>query len=190
MNLKTIAPIAFLALGAVSAMAQPVISAKSGLISKAEGDVFVGDKEVQESQTNFPDVKENAILRTGDGRAEILLTSGVCMRIGEKASFKMLTNRLIDTRLEILSGSALIEATEIAKDNNLTILAGEATVSISKHGLYRFDMATNSIKVFDGTAGVTVNGETMLVGQGRMLKMENGKPVIEKFNKEETDALD
>ena len=167
-----------------------MISAKSGMVSKAEGEVYVGDKEIVESQTNFPDIKENAVLRTGHGRAEILLTNGVAMRVGEDASFKMLTNRLIDTRLEILTGSALIEATEIVKDNNLTILAGEATVGIAKHGLYRFDMATNSIKVFDGTASVTINGQTMLVGQGRMLKVENGQPVIEKFNKDETDALD
>jgi hypothetical protein len=187
---KTILPLAILTLGAVSALAQPVISAKSGMVSRAEGEVFVGDKEVLESQTNFPDVKESTILRTGQGRAEILLTNGVAMRVGENASFKMLTNRLIDTRLEILTGSALIEATEIVKDNNLTILAGEATVSIAKHGLYRFDMAGNSLKVFDGTASVTVNGQTLLVGQGRMMKMENGQPVVEKFNKDELDALD
>jgi len=187
---KTLLSLAFLTLGAVSAIAQPVISAKAGMVSKAEGEVYVGDKEIAESQTNFPDIKENAVLRTGHGRAEILLTNGVAMRIGEDASFKMLTNRLIDTRLEILTGSALIEATEIVKDNNLTILAGEATVGIVKHGLYRFDMANNSIKVFDGTASVTINGQTMLVGQGRMLKVENGQPVIDKFNKDETDALD
>jgi hypothetical protein len=187
---KAILPLAILTVGAVSALAQPVISAKSGMVSKAEGEVFIADKEVLESQTNFPDVKENTVLRTGQGRAEILLTNGVAMRVGENASFKMLTNRLIDTRLEILTGSALIEATEIVKDNNLTILAGEATVGIAKHGLYRFDMATNSFKVFDGTASVTVNGQTLLVGQGRMMKMENGQPVIEKFNKDDLDALD
>lgn len=187
---KAILPIAILTLGAAAALAQPVISAKSGMVSKAEGEVFIGDKEVAESQTNFPEVKENTVLRTGQGRAEILLTSGVAMRIGESASFKMLTNRLIDTRLEILTGSALIEATEIVKDNNLTVLAGEATVGIVKHGLYRFDMANNAIKVFDGTASVTVNGETMLVGQGRMLRMEGGQPVIEKFSKDDVDALD
>ena len=181
---------ACLTMGTVAALAQPVISARSGLVNKAEGDVFIGDKAIEESQTNFPEVKENSVLRTTQGRAEVLLTRGVYMRIGENASFKMLTNRLIDTRLEILSGSALVEATEIVKDNNLTILAGDATVAVNKHGLYRFDLATGTIKVFDGTAGVTVNGQTVLVGQGRLLKMVNGQPVIEKFEKDETDALD
>jgi hypothetical protein len=187
---KLLVTAATLTLGTVAALAQPVISAKSGMVSKAEGEVFIGETAVAESQTNFPEVKENAVLSTKQGRAEILLTRGVYMRIGEDASFKMLTTRLIDTRLEILTGSALIEAAEIVKDNNLTILAGEATVAVTKHGLYRFDMKDNSLKVFDGTASVTVNGETMLVGQGRLLKMDAGKPVIEKFNKDEVDALD
>jgi hypothetical protein len=187
---KAVLTIATLALGVVSALAQPVISAKAGVIARAEGEVFIGDTAVEDSQATFPEVKENAVLRTQRGRAEILLTRGVYMRVGESASFKMLTNRLIDTRLEVLTGSALVEADEINKDNNLTILAGEATVSVNKHGLYRFDMATPSIKVFDGTASVTVNGQTLLVGAGRMLKMEGGQPVIEKFNKEDTDALD
>jgi len=187
---KLLVSAAALTLGTVVALAQPVISAKSGMLSKAEGEVFIGDTAVAESQTNFPEVKENAILSTEQGRAEVLLTRGVYMRVGEDASFKMLTTRLIDTRLEILTGSALVEATEIVKDNNLTILAGEATVTIAKHGLYRFDMPTRSIKVFDGTASVTVNGETQLLGQGRLLKMEGGKPVIEKFNKDDVDALD
>jgi hypothetical protein len=186
---KAVLTIATLGLGAVSALAQPVISARSGMISRAEGEVFIGETAIEESQATFPEVKENAVLRTQQGRAEVLLTRGVYMRVGDNASFKMLTNRLIDTRLEVLTGSAIVEADEIVKDNNLTILAGEATVAVNKHGLYRFDMSTGTIKVFDGTASVTINGQTVLVGAGRMMKMEAGQQ-IEKFNKEETDALD
>jgi len=187
---KNVLAVGFLAVSAVSALAQPVISAKAGVVSRAEGDVFIGDTAVENGSAVFPEVKENAILRTELGRAEVLLTRGVYMRVGEKASFKMFTNRLIDTRLEILTGSAIVEADEIVKDNNLTILAGEATVAINKHGLFRFDMASNSIKVFDGSASVAVNGETTIVGSGRLLKLENGKPVVEKFNKDDMDALD
>src|SRR5436305_1949237 len=142
---KAIVTVASLMLGTVSAFAQPVISAKSGMVARAEGEVFIGDTAVEESQTTFPEVKENAVLRTQRGRAEVLLTRGVYMRMGESASFKMLTNRLIDTRLEILTGSAIVEADEIVKDNNLTILAGEATVSVNKHGLFRFDMKEGTV---------------------------------------------
>src|SRR5437016_9149998 len=131
------------------ASAQSVISAKSGLIHYAEGRVYLGDQLVENKFGNFPDIKENAQLRTKDGRAEVLLTPGVFLRISENSSFRMVTNRLIDTRLELLTGSAVVEADEVAKDTNVTIVVRQAAVLIAKHGLYRFDMEPARVKVFE-----------------------------------------
>ena len=52
----------------------------------------------------FPGSEGKPELRTEEGRAEVLLTPGVFLRLGENSSFRMITNRLIDTRLEFLSG--------------------------------------------------------------------------------------
>jgi hypothetical protein len=51
------------------ASAQSVISAKSGLLSYVEGQVLLNDQPVEFSTTRFADVKENSIVKTGDGRA-------------------------------------------------------------------------------------------------------------------------
>ena len=93
---------AVLALGAIPACAQPVISAKSGLVAYVQGEVFLGDQPVESSLTSFPEVKEKMVLRTAEGRAEVLLSPGVFLRMGENSSFRMIANRLIDTRLELL----------------------------------------------------------------------------------------
>jgi uncharacterized membrane protein YgcG len=180
--------VAVLALGAVPALAQPVISAKSGVVSYVQGTVMVGDEVVKPSETKFTEVKENAILRTEEGLAEVLLTSGTILRTGEHASFKMLTNRLIDTRLQLLTGSHVVEVMEVQKDNNLTLVMKDATVVITKHGLYRFDVDQSRIKVFDGVLGVSVNGQSNLVGAGKMIDATTAS--VEKFDKEDTDALD
>ena len=87
----------------------------------------------------FPEVKENQQLKTEEGRAEVLLTPGVFLRLGENSSFRMITNRLIDTRLEFLSGAAIVEAEDIGKDNSVTVVYGDATVHPLKKGIYRFD---------------------------------------------------
>src|SRR5579862_5446531 len=100
-------------LGAVSVSAQPIISAKAGTIALVEGKVYLADQPVEPSLTKFPDIKENNIVRTEEGRAEVLLTPGVVMHLGENSSFRLITNRLIDTRLELLTGSAVIDALEI-----------------------------------------------------------------------------
>jgi hypothetical protein len=181
---------ALLALGALSLSAQPVISAKSGVIAYVEGKVFLGDQAVEYSVTRFPDMKEGSVVRTEDGRAEILLTPGIALRLGENASLKMISNRLIDTRIELLSGSAVIEADEIAKDNNVTVVSRDASVALSKAGIYRFDSVPGSLKVFKGQAEVSMNGEITPVGSGRMMLLSGAKASVEKFNSEETDSLD
>jgi len=162
---------AVLALSAIPALAQPVISAKSGLISYVEGKVYLGDQIVEPSPTHFPDVKENALVRTAEGRAEVLLTPGVVLRLGENSSFKMLTNRLIDTRLELLTGSAVVEADEIAKDTSVTLVCKDGTVSLGKKGLYRLDTAPARLKVFEGLASVQVAGQNVEVASGKMLSL-------------------
>jgi hypothetical protein len=179
-----------LALAALPVSAQPVISAKSGVISYTEGSVKLADQAVEATATKFPEVKEKAVLRTEEGRAEVLLTMGVILRLGDNASLKMLTNRLIDTRMDLLSGSHIIEADEIQKDNNLTVMAKDSTVLINKRGLYRFDIDQNRLKVFDGTASVDKNGQTILVGAGKSLALSGPSTSVEKFDKEATDALD
>src|SRR5450759_1922780 len=179
--------VAVLALGALPALAQPVISAKSGVVSYVIGKVMVGDEVVKPSETKYTEVKENAVLRTEDGRAEVLLTLGAILRTGDNSSFKMLTNRLIDTRVELLTDTHIVEVAEIQKDNNLTLVAKDATVVMTKRGLYSFDVDQSRIKVFECVSGVTVNGQSTLVGAGKA--MDTATASVEKFDKDATDAL-
>jgi hypothetical protein len=179
-----------LALSAIPALAQPVISAKSGLISYVEGKVYLSDQLVEPSPTHFSDVKETAVVRAAEGRAEVLLTPGVVLRLGENSSFKMITNRLIDTRLELLTGSAVVEADEIAKDTNVTVVCKDGTVSLGKKGLYRFDTAPARLKVFEGQASAQVAGQNVDVASGKMLGLGGAIASVERFDKQDTDSLD
>jgi hypothetical protein len=181
--------VAILALMALPAPAQPVISAKSGVVSDVLGKVYLGDQLIEPSLTKFPDVKENAILRTAEGRAEVLLPPGVFLRLGENSSFRMITNRLIDTRIELLSGSAIIEAVELTKDTNVTVVARDATITLDKAGLYRFDMEPARVKVFKGAASVAIAGQNVAVPGGKMLPL-SGTASLEKFNTDDTDSIE
>src|SRR5512132_4201174 len=149
-----------LALGALPAGAQTVIGAKSGVINWVEGDAFLGDKPYVMQPSQFGEVKENMVFRTEEGRAEVLLPPGVFFRIGENASFKMISNRLVDTRVELLTGSAILEVDDLDKEAKLTVVCKEGTVTISKVGLYRFDTQPAQLKVYKGSAEVAINGQT------------------------------
>jgi len=173
---------------AVVASAQSVISAKSGLIHYAEGRVYLGDQLVENKLNTFPDIKENAQLRTEDGRAEVLLTPGVFLRIAENSSFRMVTNRLIDTRVEFLSGSILVEADELLKDNGVTIVYNDYAIQVEKKGIYRLDSNPAALRVYDGAVQAQINGKTQEIKEGQLLAL-NGDLKLAKFDKEDVDAL-
>jgi hypothetical protein len=176
------------AAGNIAALAQSVvISARSGLIHYVEGQVYVGDQAVETKFGTFPEVKENQILKTEEGRAEVLLTPGVFLRLGENSSIRMITNRLIDTRLEFLSGTAIVEAESIGTDNSVTMVYKDATVHILKKGVYRLDSSPAELRVFDGVAEVASGDDTIQVKEGHVVAFDT--LAVRRFDKTATDAL-
>ena len=172
----------------VSANAQSVISAKAGLVHYTEGQVFVADKRVENKIGEFTEMKSGDVLRTTDGRAEVLLTPGVFLRIGENSSFKLVNNKLDDIRIDLTQGSAIIEAGEVNKYDSILITAGAATINFEKRGLFRIDSDPAALRVFDGEASVAVGGQQMKIKEGKMTSL-NGVLLAEKFSKEWSDPL-
>jgi hypothetical protein len=175
---------------AIPVAAQPVISARSGVIAYGEGAVYVSDKAWEPAQTKFDAIKENTLVRTGEGRVEVLLVPGTFLRLGENGSFRLLTNRLIDTRLDLLRGSAVVEVDQVTKDNNVTIVNHDATIQFHKAGLYRLDSEPASVKVFKGAATVQMGERNIEVPSGKMLGLAGETAAVEKFDTEDTDTLD
>lgn len=183
-------PVAMLVSVALPASAQTVIGAKSGVINWVEGNVFLNEQPYVMQPSQFGEVKENMVLRTEAGRAEVLLPPGVFFRVAENTSFKMISNRLIDTRVELLKGSGIIEIDDLAKEANVTVVARDATITLNKAGLYRFDSEPAQLKVFKGTADVALHGDTVSVPAGKMMTLTGTVASVEKFNVEDTDSFD
>ena len=178
-----------LTMAAVPAWAQSVISAQSGLIHYAEGRVLVDGQPVEVKVSNFPAVKEKQELRTEEGRVEVLLTPGVFLRLGENSSLRMVSNRLTDSRIEFASGSAVIEAVDLLKDNQVTVTFKDWSVALRKNGLYRFDSEPAQLMVYSGEASVATQGQVPLVlKEGRCLPYGPGQVAV-KFDKEANDSL-
>ena len=179
---------AVLALGASAAWAQQVISAHSGVIHKVEGQVLLDGQQVHQKFGEFPDMKNGQTLLTEDGRAEVLLTPGVILRIAESSSFKMVSNIRSDTRLEMLTGSSLIEVGELLPSNAITLIFHDVHIDLTKKGLYRVDANEARLRVYDGEARVTQDAQTITAHKGREVLMG---PVLSanNFNTKDTDAF-
>ena len=65
------------------ASGQLVVSTHSGLVYSFEGSVCIGDQRLEPKFGKFPNLGEGHYLRTERGRAEVLLTPGVVLRLGE-----------------------------------------------------------------------------------------------------------
>lgn len=188
------AGIALFAAGAASA--QQAISARAGMINVAEGDVFLTDdrgaapQKVEPKPSELVSMKEGQTLRTGEGRAELLLTPGAFLRIGESSAVRMHSNRLSSVKLEVVEGTALIDVAELLRDNSVIMLLQGAETELEKAGLYRFDAVPPRIRVFSGQAEVTAAGRTQTIKSGRELRLEGGQWAAGRFDPErETDAL-
>jgi hypothetical protein len=162
-------PFALLSLAAVSAWGQNAISARAGMVNHVEGQVFIEGKAIDPKFGQFPQVNNDETLSTQEGRAEVLLTPGVFLRLDENSSFKMLSNRLSDTAVEIASGSALLEVDELLKDNAIAVHFKGGTISLTKQGLYRFDQDLARLRVYDGEAHVTLGENNLTARKGKQV---------------------
>jgi hypothetical protein len=174
-----------------TASAQHVISARSGVVQYTEGTVLADNKPVDTSLGHFLQLQENQQLDTEEGRAEVLLNPGVVLRLGENGSVKMLSSKLTDTRVEILKGSAILEANALSnetKDNAVTLVYKGITFAPLKNGLYRIDTDPARVRVYEGELLVTSPGGELRLKKGHEAMLD-GELVAGKFDPKADDDL-
>ena len=174
---------------AASAGAQSVISAHSGVIHYVEGDVTIDGSAVHPKFAEFPDVKSGQVLATEEGRAEVLLTPGVFLRVTENSSVRMLSNALADTRMEVLSGSVLVEVGELLPNNAIAFDAAGAHMTLAKKGLYRIDAGPARLRVYDGQAVVSEGSDSLTAKKGHEIDLDAAKLLDARFDVKDTDSF-
>ncbi len=182
---------AMIGMTAVGANAQSIISAHSGTVHYSEGAVMIDGVTVEHKAAKFSQIKENGVLSTAMGRAEVLLTPGVFLRVGENTSIKLLDNRLASTRIELLSGVVMVESDDpdvSVKNSAVTILYKTYEIQPLKFGLFEIDTNANSMKVFKGQANVVAGNMKALVKEGRQMPF-SAALLTERFDAKDADDL-
>ena len=174
-NARTVA-LSVIALASVSwfrASGQSVVSTHSGVIYFFVGSVFLGNERLEQKFGRFLDIGEGQELRTELGRAEVLLTPGVFLRLDANSSIRMLATQFSDTRFELLAGSAILEATEATPGTSVSLLYKNWQVRVPQEGTYRIDTAPPLIRPYKGQVEVGIAGkaETVGVREGEILPL-------------------
>src|SRR5690349_9887100 len=187
---RSAAVLAGLLVAAVTAMPQSyTISAKPGAVNYIEGHAFLNGQPLSDKGLRSAFLNANDTLSTDLGKAEILLTPGVFLRIGDNSEIRMVSPSLTDTQVELKKGAAMIEADGLTKENRVQINDHGASITIEKNGLYRFTADDNpTVAVLQGKAQVYFGDKKIELGKGHQtLLSENLKP--EKFDTKKDDAL-
>jgi hypothetical protein len=171
-----------------AAWSQYVVGAQSGVIQFTAGEVFVDQQAVRATPRKFPAVQLGQVLRTGRGRAEMLLGQAVFLRLGQQSSVQMLSSRLTDTQLEVTRGKVLVEVVALNKDGRIQIRLGNTTTEFKRTGLYRFDLPPGEIRVFGGEAEVSSGDQKVDLTRGKSVRGDSDL-MPQKFDLKKTDGL-
>ena len=166
-------------------------AALPGTLNYVEGQASIGDQSLTAKQVGSVELQPGQKLDTDSGKAEILLTPGVFLRIGQDSVAQLISSNLTNTEARLEKGQALVEVAEIHKDNMLRIASDGATTQLLKTGLYGFDADNRQVRVFKGEALVQTGDQSVKVKGGRELDLNaDAKVKPRKFDKNSYEQSD
>ena len=159
-----------------------------GTLNYVEGRVSVQGQLQTQKSVGSTYLAPNQDMETGKGHAEMLLTPGVYLRLGDNSDVRMISPGLADTQVQLMKGSAMLEVDELFKENNMSVVVDGATTRVEKQGLYDFTANPATVKVLDGKAVTYEGDEHVNLKKGREVLVAEGQPfTAQKFDKNEVE---
>ena len=157
---------------------QPV---QPGTVNYVEGNVAVNGQAVTSQQAGNVTMQAGDELTTSKGKAEVLLTPGVFLRVDDNSTVKLISPDLANTQVQVEQGRAGVEVDDIMKENDLQIVDAGVTTRLQKTGYYEFDANSPQVMVFKGEAEAELaNGKGKEIkGNHELLLAENPKDKTE-----------
>lgn len=175
-----ISPLKYIAaIGAAMLATAPAFAvnpAHPGTVNYVEGSAFLGGEALHQKNVGDTDLDPGQVLSTEKGKAELLLTPGVFLRLDDNSAVKMVSPGLAKTQVELEHGRAGVEVDELYKQNDLEVLDAGVATQLVKTGYYEFDANNPSVLVFKGKAAVEVgDGKYKVVKDHHELALAGGE---------------
>ncbi len=165
-----------------------------GTINYVEGQAAIGSQTLDAKSVGSTSLAAGQTLTTQNGKAEVLLTPGVFLRVGDDSAATLVSPSLTNTEVALSKGQAMVEVAEIHKDNLLRIQEDGTTAQLVKTGLYGFDADGGSVRVFKGQALVQDGDRQVKVKGGHEFNIQSanntGKLKTTKFDKDQYESTD
>ena len=169
-------------LAAVSTPLWADTSARPGTVNYVEGQVATGGQSLDAKSTGM-ELRDGQSVTTLNGKAEILLTPGVFLRLGPNTTATLVSGSLTNTQVQVDQGDAMVEVDQVFPQNHLRIVQGPFAVDLEKKGLYGFDATAKQVRVFDGEAVVTNTSRRIELKSGHELNLASADLKAHGFDK-------
>src|SRR5215468_4488685 len=176
----------FLAVGLAAAIArasQPPKTAYPGTVNYGEGQVSIGSQNPGATEIGSVRLEPQQTLTTADGKAEVLLTPGVFLRLGERSAVEMISPSLTNTEVALNHGEATIEVASIYPQNRIVIDEGRAKTRLLKVGFYDFDADRREVRVFSGKAELQDGDRRVTIKSGHEVTLGSANLKAQSFDK-------
>jgi len=162
-----------------------------GALNYVEGQASMGTQSLTQKSVGSSILEPNETLTTAPaGKAEILLTPGVFLRLGGNGAVKMISPSLTNTQVEIQRGEAQVEVDQLYKQNNLQVLEDGATIQMEKNGVYDFNADQRVVRVLDGEAKLREGDTAIKIKGGHEVLLNGAALKSQKFDKNQFTATD
>ena len=172
-----------------SSYGQNANPAGPGTLNYIEGQAALNGQQLSSQSVGTTTIAQGQSISTSNGKAEILLTPGVFLRVGSNSTVEMISPALTKTEVRLVQGRADIEVDQLYKQNLFLVDMPNGQAHLVKQGLYGFDAGNSSVRVFDGEADVypgsnlNTNIEPIKVKGGRQIALNDGPAKPQSFDK-------
>jgi hypothetical protein len=175
-------------------LAAPVAAANAplpGVINYVEGQTNLDGRMLDSDAIGSARLDPGKTLSTAAGKAEVLLTPGVFLRLGDNSNLRMVSAVPTVAVAQLTKGQSTVEVLAIRDFETLTIDVGSTSTRLLKKGLYEFDADRAEVLVYKGQALANVGGSAVKVKSGHALDLRpNGKLRAGKFDKPSFESSD
>jgi hypothetical protein len=166
-----------------------VAAARTGSLNYVEGQVSISGKSLGPEAIGKTELSPGQSLQTQVGKAELLLTPGVFLRVGDNSSVTMISPGSTDTEIRLDKGEATLEAAELRPQTYIVVAVGDARVRLAETGLYEIDADQNMVRVYQGQVFVDANNREIAVKNQQQLAFDPGASIQpEKFAQQPAQA--
>jgi hypothetical protein len=128
--------------------------ASPGAVNYIEGAALLDGTPLARRDIGRAALQPGEVLSTEKGKAEVLLTPGVFLRLDDNSAVKMISPDLTKTQVEVTQGRAAVEVDQIFPQNDLEIIDGGVATQLVKPGFYEFNAGQPTALVFIGRAEI------------------------------------